>query len=163
MLLFGTLHLGARSGDAARINRYRVSRLAANVVRSSERGSRPRLPRKGDHKIARKMKVVLTVFPMPILCDWLAIVFASPSFHFVIDAFWLLVPRSLRLFSLCNLFSYLEFAPFVKERLHTFDKGDCEHDVLTYEEPHVLSSYVSTRKIKERTIDVYIDRRLDEN
>jgi len=84
----------------------------------NERGSRPRLPR----KIARRMKVVLTVFPT-ILCDWFSIVFASSPFHLdrcVIDAYWL--PFVATLLTLPP-FSYLEFAPFVKDRLDTIRRG----------------------------------------
>jgi hypothetical protein len=59
------------------------------------------------------MKVVLTVFPMPILCDWFTIVFASPSFHLVIDAFRFPLVTTL-----------LRFATVLVPGIHTIRKRE---------------------------------------
>lgn len=102
---------------------------------------------------SRKVEVVLTVFSMPILGHRFAIVVA-PSLHLAITrsleitsclsfvAFWLLLRQ---------LLFDLEFA--LLKRLGTLlGEGDCDYDILTSPEDHVLSFRFHARKIR-RAID----------
>lgn len=164
MLLFGTLHLGVRSADAARSvtrvtprrERYIFDRAGADPVRA--------YPAKSDQQDRAKDESGTHRIPD---ADTLQPVYRRLRFSSFSSRDRCVsppVPRSLRLFSLCDRSRTWNSHQSVKERLDTFDEGDCEHGNLTYEEPRVLSSRVLARKIEgESDRCICIDWRLDEN